>query len=144
LRAACAANWKYSRGHSLLLAVWMKSAAAERDPRVVVRSVVAQEALGAELVRVGVELGRVVHEVDPRGDDRAGGEPVALDLGLLGEHPRDVCRDRPTPERLLDHGVEVRRAALVHLVEQPPEHLRVAEDPLERPRERTGGGLVAG
>ena len=59
-------------------------AAAEGDPGVGAGRVV-EEALGQEAVRLGVDLGVAVDEVDAGGDRDAGGQLVAADLDRLGQ-----------------------------------------------------------
>ena len=75
----------------------------------------------------------------------AGGKLVAVELERrcqLAHHARD---DRPDPERLLDHGVEILVAlAGVDLGLQTLELARVPQQQVERPRERRRGRLVPG
>ena len=56
------------------------------------------------------------------------------------ELARGDGQHRARAQHLLHHGVGVARL----VVAQAREHVRVAGEPLERPRERAGGRLVAG
>jgi hypothetical protein len=69
---------------------------------------------------------------------------VAAQLGWFRRRPEHLGHDRPDPERLLDHGVEVvLRFARLDLGDQALECGRGAQQPLECPPDRRRGRFVA-
>ena len=66
-----------------------------------------EEALRPELVRVGIDVGPEVDDRDRGNQPGVGRDGSTADLGIRGELPHHVDHDRPQPERLLHHGVEV-------------------------------------
>ena len=80
-----------------------------------------EEALGPEALGLRIDVGAPVREVDVRRDARAGRDLVAGELDRRGELADHARHDRPDPQRLLDHGVEVLAVLLarVELVLQP-------------------------
>ncbi len=118
--------------------------AAEGDPGVGA-GLLVEEALGPEGVGVGVDVGVVVDQVAVGDEAAAGRVGPAADLDRLGDVARrDVGQDRTGAQRLLDRRGHVRVVVAVHLVDEPRQHLRLAQQPLERPRQRGGRRLVAG
>ena len=116
--------------------------AAEWDPGVGAGRTV-QEALRKEAVRLGVDVRPPVHQVD-RGRDRdAGRQRPFADHGRLGQPSRDERDHRAEPQGLGDHRVEVGLLSRVDLLDQPTQLLRMASQPLHRPGQGGGGGLVA-
>ena len=112
-------------------------AAAEGDPRVGARRLL-EEALGAEALRLGVDVGAAVNEIDA-GRDRtprpaAGCPPISIGLGERGGPRR---QHGPQPQRLLDDGVEVLVLAAQSTSSRSRcERVGMAQQALERPRER--------
>src|SRR4051794_20506943 len=107
-------------------------AAAERQPRVGLRRAL-EEALGAERVRIAVDVLAPVHEVDARRHHRADGDLVLAELErLVHDAPRDDGDRRPQPQRLLHHGVRVLARAAV-IAGELLEPAWQANHPLERP-----------
>ena len=120
------------------------NAAAEGDPGVGAGRGL-EEALGEEAVRLGVDLGIAVDEVDAGGDRGAGGQLVAADLDRLGQLADHQHDHRAQPQRLLDRRRQVGLVATGQgLGSQTLELLGVADQALHRPGERGRGGLVAG
>ena len=116
-------------------------AAPERDPGVGVGSVVAEEALGPELLRLRVQVGAAVDRADRGVDLDAGRNLVAVERErLLAHHAPDAGDHRADAQRLLDHGVQV---AVLALAGQGVD-ARVVQDQVKRPGQAGGGGLVAG
>ncbi len=68
--------------------------APERNPRVGSRAPV-EEALRAELERIGIEVGATVHQRDVRDDQRSGGNHHVIQLEVLGGESRGDGKDRP-------------------------------------------------
>jgi hypothetical protein len=77
---------------------------------------------------------------------RAGREPVAADVRGRGEPAGDVADHRADPQGLADHGVQIRAAGglALELGQQAVHRPGMADEPLDRPRERGRRGLVAG
>ena len=74
--------------------------------------------------------------------ERAGGQPPAGHLGVSGELAGHVHDHRPHAQRLLHDRVDV--VVVVQRGGQALQHLRRAQQALERPREAGGGRLVPG
>ena len=121
--------------------------AAERDPGVGA-GLRVEEALRPEGVGVRVDVRVVVEQVGV-GDEGAGPRLVvpAADRDRLGDEARlAVGEDRAAAQRFPDRREEVvlRSVVRAHLLGQPPEHLRLAAESLERPGQGRRGGLVPG
>ena len=119
----------------------------------------AEEALGAELVRLGVEVGPPVHHAESVRDRGSLGDlPVAQTPRRLDDARPAEGHDRTEAQDLLDHRVEVlelreRLAAsrhlagaghLRHLVADAAYHRGPLQQALESPGERRAGRLVPG
>ena len=117
--------------------------AAERDPRVGVGRL-AQEALGTESGRLTPVIGGELEERHRRHHRRARGQPVPGHLHRRHQVPRHLEHDRPHPQRLLDHRVEVGVVPGVERLAQASHRLGVAHQPLERPGQAGRGRLVPG
>ena len=97
------------------------------------RGRVAEEPLGPERVRLGVEVGPRVREPDRGRHVAAGRERQVADPQLVGELPPGERHHRPQPQRLGDH--RARRT--------PPPRRRPPHEPRERPRDGAAAGRTS-
>jgi len=118
-------------------------AAAERDPGVGV-GLAAEVAVGVEAFAALVETPVFVQRHDPGDDPRPGGQPPLPHLERLHHVAAGGADHRPHPQHLVGGGEPQLVLLPLGLGLQPPQDLRVAAQPLDRPGERRRGRLVAG
>src|SRR6185437_11338463 len=116
---------------------------AEGQPDRRIRPVV-EEALGLELLRVGVVPAAVLHQVDTghQGDTRR--QVVPAQPEVSSELAAELEDHRPHPQAFLAYRVEPRVIAVRGGLRGPREQLGVAGQPLEGPSQRGGGSVVTG
>ena len=117
----------------------------ERDPRVR-PGCDAEEALGPERPRIGVDLRVVVDQLGAGQQHDAGRIADPADLDLLLDHPRlGVGEHGPQAQDLGDRGRQILVAvARGDLRRQPGLDGGLAREPLQRPCQLRGGRLVSG
>ena len=116
--------------------------ATEWDPRVGARRSL-QEALGLEAAGLRIELRATVHQIDAGRHRRAGRDGVAAEPHRREQPPHDDRHGRAQAQGLLQDGVHIGPLrARAYLLAQALQLPRVAQQALERPRQRGRGGSV--